>query len=191
MYLPLARRAFKLMEAAPVDGCLVEFGVYKGEGLRIMSRLAKVYLQAPPVLYGFDSFEGMPPTSAPLEGGLARDWVRGALSDTRIEAVQQYLHRKRVQARLVKGIFADLSPLVDYGIDKVRFAHIEADIYEGYRDALRLLTPYVQAGTVMLLDEVVPLADFRYQSMRMHGKRALAEWEKATGLNFSHSSRFG
>ncbi len=179
------------MEAAPVDGCLVEFGVYKGEGLRIMSRLAKVYLQAPPVLYGFDSFEGMPPTSAPLEGGLARDWVRGALSDTRIEAVQQYLHRKRVQARLVKGIFADLSPLVDYGIDKVRFAHIEADIYEGYRDALRLLTPYVQAGTVMLLDEVVPLADFRYQSMRMHGKRALAEWEKATGLNFSHSSRFG
>jgi len=47
----------------------------------------------------------------------------------------------------------------------------------------------VQVGTVMLLDEVMPLTDARYQSMRMHGKRALAEWERATGLTL-HLIRF-
>jgi len=28
----LTERAFKLMQLAPVSGCLVEFGVYKGGG---------------------------------------------------------------------------------------------------------------------------------------------------------------
>ncbi len=28
----MTERAFELMAAAPVDGCLVEFGVYKGGG---------------------------------------------------------------------------------------------------------------------------------------------------------------
>jgi len=189
MYIPLARRAFKLMEAAPIEGCLVEFGVYKGDGLRIMSRLAEEYLRVPPALYGFDSFEGMPATTAPLEGGLAQDWGRGTFSDVSMETVRGYLDGKGVRARLVKGIFSDLSSLADFGIEKVRFAHIDADIYEGYRDALHLLTPHIQVGTVMLFDEVMPLTDPRYQSMRMHGKRALAEWERATGLNL-HLIRF-
>jgi hypothetical protein len=189
MYIPLARRAFKLMEAAPVEGCLVEFGVYKGDGLRTMSRLAKEYLQPPPALYGFDSFEGMPSTAAPLESGLAHDWGRGTFSDVSLETVQGYLDRNGVRATLVKGVFSDLSSLADYGIEKVRFAHIDADIYEGYRDALRLLTPHIQVGTVMLFDEVMPLTDPRYQSMRMHGKRAFADWERATGLNL-HLIRF-
>ena len=189
MYVPLARRAFKLMEVAPVEGCLVEFGVYKGDGLRIMSRLAKEHLRVPQALYGFDSFEGMPATAAPLEGGLAHDWGRGAFSDVSMETVRGYLDGNGIRARLVKGIFSDLSSLADFGIEKVRFAHIDADIYEGYRDALHLLTPHIQVGTVMLFDEVMPLTDPRYQSIRMHGKRALADWERATGLNL-HLIRF-
>jgi len=140
-------------------------------------------------LYGFDSFEGMPSTAAPLEGGLAHDWGEGTFSDLSVGIVEAYLQRNGVRARLIKGIFADHPSLADFGVTMVRFAHIDADIYEGYRDALRLLTPHVQPGTVLLLDEAVPLTDHRYQSMRMHGKKALADWERATGVNL-HLIRF-
>ena len=40
----LADRAFRLMAAAPVPGCLVEFGVYQGHGLCALARLARRYL---------------------------------------------------------------------------------------------------------------------------------------------------
>lgn len=103
--------------------------------------------------------------------------------------MQQRLQSHGVHAKLVQGFFGKLSSLAEYGIGKVRFAHIDADIYEGYRDALRLLTPHVQVGTVMLFDEIVPPTDYRYQSIRNHGKRAVEEWERATGFNL-HLIRF-
>ncbi len=179
----VTERAFRLMAAAPLDGCLVEFGVYKGDGLICMARLARRYLARVPPMYGFDSFEGMPPTSEPLEGFLASHWAKGTFADTSLEMVRRRLRQERVPAELVKGIFAGVKRLDEYGIEKVRFAHIDADIYEGYRDALRLLTPHLQIGSVLLFDESVPPIDWRFQSVRHHGQRAVRDWEDATGVN--------
>lgn len=131
----------------------------------------------------------MPATDVPLEGGCATDWAKGTFADTSLESVQARLKDEGIHATLTKGIFSDLKPLEQYGIDHVRFAHIDADIYEGYRDALRLITPYVQVGTVILFDESIPPTDYRYQSVRAHGKRALEEWEQTTGFNL-HLIRF-
>lgn len=131
----------------------------------------------------------MPPTGVQLQGGCAIDWASGTFADTSLEEVQQRLQGEGVQAALTKGVFADLKPLSAYGIDKIRFAHIDADIYEGYRDALRLITPHIQVGTVVLFDESIPPTDERYQSVRAHGKRAVEEWENTTGLNL-HLIRF-
>jgi len=189
MISALTERAFKLMQIAPVAGDLVEFGVYKGGGISAIFRFARKYLDNIPPIYGFDSFGGMPPTNVPLESGCATDWASGTFADTSLENVQQRLQNEGIQANLTKGIFADLRPLDEYGIDKIRFAHIDADIYEGYRDALRLITPHVQIGTVILFDESIPSTDYRYQGVRFHGKRAVEEWENATGLNL-HLIRF-
>lgn len=160
-----------------------------GGGLSAIAQLARKYLPQLPPIYGFDSFEGMPPTDAPLDGIHAQDWTEGTFSDTSLEIVRQRLQNEGVQARFVKAVFADLLPLTEYGISKVRFVHIDADIYEGYRDALRLLTPHVQVGTVMLFDESVVPTDYLQQNIRFHGKRAVAEWEESTGFNL-HMIRF-
>lgn len=186
MHAGLAERAFRLMAAAPIDGCLAEFGVYKGDGLSLMAHLARRYLSGTPPIYGFDSFEGMPATAAPLVGACAADWAGGTFSDTSAEAVRQRLRAQGVEATVVKGLFGDLPPLADLGMGPARFVHVDADIYEGYRDALRLLGPHLRVGTVLLFDEVVPPTDPRYQSVRMHGKRAVEEWERATELNLHH-----
>jgi hypothetical protein len=179
----VTERAFRLLAAAPLDGCIVEFGVYKGDGLIHIARLAQRYLSHIPQTFGFDSFEGMPLTDRPLEGFLARHWARGSFADTSLEAVRARLRRERIEAELIKGIFANLRPLKEYGVGGVRFAHIDADIYEGYRDALRLLTPHLQIGSVLLFDESVPPIDWRFQSVRHHGRRAVRDWEDASGVN--------
>lgn len=183
MHRGLARRAFALMAAAPIEGCLAEFGVYQGDGLCALAELWRARWPGPPPLYGFDSFEGMPPTAVPLAASCAQEWAPGTFADTSVEAVERRLRAAGVAATLVKGVFADVPPLDRLGIDAVRFVHLDADIYEGYRDALRLLTPHVRIGTVLLFDEVVAPTDHRYQSVRAHGRRAVDEWERATGVN--------
>lgn len=174
--------AFELMRSQPVDGCLIEFGVWTGNGLESIVRLSKEKLGGGITVFGFDSFEGMPVTDVPLGDNHAEVWRPGGYSDTSIEAVQ-----KRIpEAILVKSVFSDLKPLSEYGIGMVRFARIDCDIYEGYRDSLRLLTPHLQVGTVLLFDEGVAIPDFRYyESLRDSGARAIHEWQKETGIRLN------
>jgi hypothetical protein len=185
----ITERAFRLLRAVPAPGAIVEFGVYQGGGLVTMARSADKYLGEVPPLYGFDTFAGMPSSDQPLEHWLADTWAPGTFADTSLEGVRATLAAQGVEATLVPGRFADLKPLSGYGIDKVRLAHIDADIYEGYRDALALVTPHLQVGSVLIFDESVPATDWSMQSVREHGQRAVREWEAASGLNL-HLVRF-
>ena len=157
------------MAAAPVPGCVVEFGEYQGHGLCALGQLARRYLSGVPPIYGFDSFAGMPPSGKPLKGALTQFWAPGTFSDTSQGAVQARLEREDVQAALVPGVFSDLWPLGEYGISRIRFANLDGDIYEGYRNAVRLLTPHLQGRHVPRFDESIPPNEARYQSVREHG----------------------
>ncbi len=179
----LTQRAYRLLSAAPVPGALTEFGVYQGGGLISMARLAQEHLGHTPPLYGFDTFEGMPPTDVELRGALSHYWAPGTFSDTSIGQVRARLERAGVDAELVQGRFSEVGSLADHGIDKVMLAHLDADLYEGYRDALQLLTPHLQIGSVLLFDESIPPNSWSAQSIRDHGQRAVREWEDSSGLN--------
>ena len=185
----LTQRAFRLLAAAPVPGAVTEFGVYQGGGLISLARTAEEILGHTPSLYGFDTFEGMPASEVVLTGLLARDWAKGTFSDTSIELVRSRLNAEGVRATLIQGRFSDIGTLARHGIDKVMLAHIDADIYEGYRDALELLTPHLQVGSVLLFDESIPPNEWSSQSIRDHGQRAVREWEATTRLNL-HLIRF-
>jgi Macrocin-O-methyltransferase (TylF) len=173
----MMEKAVQLSAGCP-SGCIVEFGVYRGDALLAFRDLAKKYLPPNTEIYGFDSFAGMPKTAVPLTRALTRDWAEGAFGDTNLKTV-----RRRVpSARLVKGVFSWHSSLLAFGIEKVRLAHVDADIYEGYRDALRLLTPCVQLGSVLLFDEGQCPDNPEYISVRDHGERAIREWQNSTGI---------
>jgi hypothetical protein len=170
--------AFEYMAAHPVPGVLCEFGVWQGLGLQSIAECSEKYLGGGIPIYGFDSFEGMPKTEVIFHDNNAIDWRPGGYSDTSLEIAQNRVP----EARLIQGVFADLAPLGVFGIDKVRFARLDCDIYEGYRDALRLLTPCLSSGTVLLFDEVVPPDDPRYRDgIRDSGERAVREWQESTG----------
>lgn len=179
-------RAIRLMKKAPITGDFVEFGVHIGNSLIQTMKMAKFKNTK---FYGFDSFEGLPPTKIPLKGNLKQDYAEKMFSNTSLEFVQERLRKKGLYPILIKGFFNKLKPISSYGIKKIRFAYIDADIYEGYRDALRLITSHLQVGTVMIFDEFVAPSDYRYQGIREHGTRAIRDWERQTGLNL-HLIRF-
>jgi len=185
----LTERAFRLLDRVPVPGCLVEFGVYQGGGLVTMARLARQMLGRVPPLYGFDTFGGIPASDVPLEHFLAERWAAGCFADTSVEAVRAVLASEGAEATLVPAPFSDLRPLSEYGVDRVMLAHIDADLYESYRDALELLTPHLQVGSILLFDESVPPTDWHSVSVRQHGQQAVREWEEKTGINL-HLIRF-
>lgn len=189
MIISLFDRAFRLMQRAPVSGSFVEFGVYKGGSLLKTIKMVKKYLKGKIAVYGFDTFEGMPKTNKPLTGDLVTDYRKGMFADTSIEYVKEQLEKERLQANLIKGRFDQLKDLSKYGIKKIRFVHIDADIYEGYKDALNKITPYLQVGTVIIMDEYCAPSDYRYQGIRLHGTKALNEWLIKTGFNL-HLIRF-
>ena len=178
----LAERAFALMTKVPIEGAIVEFGVYQGGSLASFVSLARRHLRDVPPVFGFDTFSGIPSSQVELSHALADFWAEGEFANTSVDRVRSRLNKLGVEPTLVPAIFSDLAPLAGYGVDRVRFAHIDADIYEGYRDALQLLTPHLQVGTVIMFDETVPPAEWRYQSIREHGQRALREWEEETGF---------
>jgi hypothetical protein len=174
--------AFELMRSQPVDGCLIEFGVWTGNGLESIESYSRQMLGGNIPVYGFDTFEGLPPSEVPLNDNQAIVWRVGGFSDTSMEQV----HKRIPTATLIKSLFCDLKPLSEYGINKVRFARIDCDLYEGYRDSLKLLTPHLQVGTALLFDEGVAIPDFRYyESLRDHGARAIYEWQKETGIRLN------
>lgn len=174
----MIEEAFQYMAAHPVPGVLCEFGVWQGGGLEAITHYAN-FLGGNIPIYGFDSFTGMPVTEVVFTNEHKIDWCPGAYGDTSIHQVQ----RRVPGAVLVQGVFADLAPLSAYGISKVRFARIDCDIYEGYRDALRLLTPCISPGTMLLFDEAVAPDDVRYHdSIRDSGERAVQEWKDRTGF---------
>ena len=185
----LTERAFRLMAAVPVPGSIVEFGVYQGSGLRTMGQRARATLGEVPPLYGFDTFCGMPSTNQPLQAFVSDYWAPGTFADTSVDGVRDLLAADGLDATLVAARFDELRPLSEYGIDTVRLAHIDADLYESYRDALRLLTPHIRVGSVLLFDESVPPTDPLTQSVRDHGQKAVREWEETSGFNL-HLIRF-
>jgi hypothetical protein len=171
--------AFEYMASHPVAGVLCEFGVWQGLGLESIAQCAQQYFGFIPALYGFDSFEGMPVTQVVLHDLNRIVWRPGGYSETSVEAVQARVP----SAQLIKGVFETLPPLLEFGITKVRFARIDCDIYEGYRDALRLLTPCISLGAVLLFDEGVAPDDPNYHDgIRDSGERAIREWQAETGI---------
>ena len=174
----MIEEAFGLMVGNPLPGCVCEFGVWQGAGLEVMARMIQEKLPTPIPLYGFDSFAGMPKTEVALADNHAIVWAAGGY----VANIQE-VNKRVPSSLLVKGEFKCLMPLYRYGVTHVRFARIDCDIYEGYRDALKLLTPHVYVGTLLLFDEgVAPDDPLYHDSIRDSGERAIREWQEESGF---------
>jgi hypothetical protein len=120
----------------------LEFGVASGTTINYISKFSDN------VVYGFDSFEGLPEKW--------RDgFDKGAFDRNGVFPVVN----KNV--RLIKGWFSDtLLPFIQSQNKKITFLHLDADLYSSTKYILDTLKDYIDEGCIIVFDELVNYPGF-------------------------------
>ena len=146
-------RIYNLIES--VNGSVVECGVGKGRTYLIFAQFI-IKEGRRRVLYGYDSFEGFPEPS--VHDTSKRNPKMGEWSGTSPEDIRVALKAAGInhdfiqgQSKLIPGFFEETLNTYDGG--PIALLHIDADLYDSYREALTRLVPEVADNGVILFDE--------------------------------------
>jgi O-methyltransferase len=147
-------------------GDYLEFGVYNGTSLTCMYRELQAFRLDDVRLFGFDSFQGLPPDAHLEDEGR---WRPGSccspLSFTTAVLETENVDLSRVT--LVPGWFRDtLNPdtIRRHGIRKASVIMIDCDLYSAAKEALNFCAPLIDDHALLLFDE--------YRPYGLEGKRA-------------------
>ncbi|MBN9543511.1 MAG: class I SAM-dependent methyltransferase [Alphaproteobacteria bacterium] len=148
---------------SPKDGIYAEFGVYKGESIKIIAQSFKNKN-----IYGFDSFDGLP-----------EDWgtvmPQGSFGLNRLPEVPN-------NVKLIKGLFKDTLPnFLSVNIENFSFIHVDCDLYQSTKDIFDIIETRITSGTVILFDELINVVDWQ-----SHEYRAFQEFAERTGIKFKY-----
>lgn len=154
---------FALGRAMP-EGLVLEFGVEKGESIRVLAR------NTDRIVYGFDSFEGLP-----------ADW-RGTMETKGKFSTKSKLPVVPSNVRLRVGWFdATLPQFLSEAKEKAALIHIDCDIYESTRTVFELMGDRIVSGTVIVFDEY-----FNYPGWRQHEFKAFQEFIQHSGKSYRY-----
>ena len=150
------RRMWNLFDACVSpnlpDGAFVECGVAQGGCVALMSLMAR---GARPV-WGFDSFEEMPPLQAEDEGD-GQAWVGFRCSGPDgLQRARQTLNRYAVDrptVRLIPGWFEDTLPAYLEQLMPIAVLRLDNDWYKSTRYCLENLYGLVAPGGFVLIDD--------------------------------------
>jgi len=141
-------------ELANVPVTYLEFGVFRGESLRLWSALLR---NSESELHGFDSFEGLP-----------ESWVSGC--DKGAFALNGNIPQfEDPRVKLHQGWFSNTLPpfLQDFHPKEQLVVHLDADLYSSTIFVLQQLQGLLRSGTLLIFDEFFD---------RNHELKALAEF---------------
>ncbi|MFN3802325.1 class I SAM-dependent methyltransferase [Belliella pelovolcani] len=146
-----------------LEGLYLEFGVFKGNTINYVSE------RIDSVIYGFDSFEGLP-----------EFWRDGF--DKGTFAIDG-LPKVRKNVKLVKGLFDQTLPqfLQDHPTVPVAYLHIDCDLYSSTKTVFELLKDRIKKGTVIVFDEY-----FNFPGWEQDEFRAFHEFLSETGLKYEY-----
>jgi len=117
-------------------GCFAEVGVYQGGSARELYSVSKRQGRK---LYLYDTFSGMP-----FKGEFDTHDI-GLFSDCSAEEVQSSMP----EAIVIKGIF----PQSVVEMPPVAFVHADADQYQTTVDIIKVFSPLMVKGGIMLFDD--------------------------------------
>ncbi len=129
----------RLARLTPVNGIIVEVGVYKGGSAVELNEVAR---EKNTELWLFDTFEGMPEA-------IDKDFHKiGEFADCNYETVKAMLP----DAKIFKGFFPDtwfpISPK-----KSISFAHIDCDQYTSITECIKQFSPLMLPGGIMWFDD--------------------------------------
>lgn len=150
----------------------LEFGVAEGNSIRELAKAA-------PLIYGFDSFEGLPEDWRDENGGLQEP--KGKFRCAQPTVPDNVI--------IVPGLFENTLPkwIANWNVGLLGFVHIDCDLYSSTMFVLDQLEPYL-SKVVIAFDEIGPFPAGAY-----HEGRAFAEFMsrgkyRAQDLGKQHSA---
>ncbi len=179
-------RLAREVDRQDVPGALVDCGVWNGGSTALLSAGAPSR-QA----YAFDSFQGLPPSNAQLDGAESVDWDGECVGVE--DNVREALRRFGAPARLtiVKGWFQDTFPREVDSVGTIAVLHADGDWYDSVRLTLETFYDQVAAGGFVVIDDYGVWSGARQAVDEFRSDRAVAEplvlveaaayWRKAAG----------
>ena len=141
-------------------GAFVECGVARGGCLALMSALAG----PDRLVWGFDSFEGMPELTEEDEGSGAF-WVgvmcAGRSGVTAVAETFDTLGISSDNVRLVKGWFEETVPLWVDAIGEIAILRLDSDWYRATRFCLEAFYERVEPGGAVIIDDYLTFTGCR------------------------------
>ncbi len=147
------------------DGLYLEFGVWKGGSINYFSdRIGEN------IIYGFDSFEGLPD-----------EWVPGCGKGS--FSVGGSLPKVNSNVRLIKGWFDETLPqfVSEHKGEKCSFIHIDSDVYSSAKCVFTLLKDNIGSGTTICFDELVGQIGWQNDEYK-----AFMEFIEETGYKYKY-----
>ena len=167
--------------AAKTQGSIVEFGCYAGTTSLFIRRLLDHY-GASNEFHVYDSFEGLPDKVAADMSVVGDQFVTGELRVSRRQLIDNFKKASLRLPTIHKGWFANLT--ASDVPDDIMFAFLDGDYYESIRDSLRLITPKLQLGAVIIVDD--------YASEALPGAaKAADEWARLKGYDIVSIASLG
>lgn len=118
-----------------------------------------------PVVFGFDTWSGLPEA-----------WNLGQAEHPAGHFACDVPSDFATGVQLVQGLFSETLPAwLDEHDEPVQLVHIDCDLYSSARDVLTLLNERIQAGTILLFDELCSF-DGSYPNWPEGEWKALNEW---------------
>jgi hypothetical protein len=138
-----------VQQTSKIEGDLAEVGVYRGASAKVIAEV-----KGDRVLHLFDTFEGLP------EPGRIDSAFHQGQYACGLERVREYLSRYP-NVQFHKGCFPqDTGDSVE---DRAfSFVHLDVDLYESTRNALRFFYPRVNRGGVIVSHDYVQFPPVRH-----------------------------
>ncbi len=138
-----------LMACKHLTGDVIEIGAYKGGTAAFIGNVLKTE-QIKSHLFVADTYEGVvnaSPDYDPVYQG-------GEHADTSVEDVTRLLNKfcAKDSFSIIKGIFPDSAP-EEFKNRKVKFCHIDVDVYSGSVESYSYLYPLMDSGAVAIFDD--------------------------------------
>ncbi len=159
-----------------IPGDFVETGIRRGGACIMMAAVLAAHDERQRKVWGFDSFEGLPPPNAELYPNDRGDqFHRFAQLAVSVEAVVENFKRMDLwteQVRLVKGWFKDTVPAAE--VEKIAILRLDGDLYESTIQVLDGLYPRLSPGGFCIIDD--------YGAMRSC-RAAVLDFRRDHGVN--------
>lgn len=131
-------------------GAFVELGCYTGTTSLFLMRLLQA-TKAPNQLHVYDSFDGLPPKVPADSSPAGEQFIAGELKATKQQLIKHFKQAGLPLPAIHKGWFEQLTP--SDMPSSISFAFLDGDFYTSIASSLDVVTPLLQPGAVILIDD--------------------------------------